>query len=278
MSGIEIGLIALATLLIGSADVFGGAASRRSAPLAVTAWSQGAGIPVVLVAALIIGGEPLAADLALGGLAGVGSAVGVSALYRGFAVSNVGIVAPTASTVSALIPIGLGLVGGERPSIVAGLGLAIAILAIALVSWTPGSGKPSATGIAHGVVSGIGFGVMVAAYASTSTDSGIWSAVSGRTAATLLAAFAVVVLGIDRGIARHARIATLLAGVLAALGMAAFVTASQTAPLLVLGVALGMFPTTTVLLAAVFLEDELVPSQWVGIGAAALAVTLITIG
>jgi EamA domain-containing membrane protein RarD len=60
--------------------------------------------------------------------------------------------------------------------------------------------------------------------------------------------------------------------------MGAFVTVSQTVDLLVLGVALGLFPTVTVLLATVFLQEKLSWSQWLGVGAAGVAVILINVG
>lgn len=278
MNGTEIGLVAVATVLIGSADFFGGIASRRAEPLSVAAWSQALGVPVLVVVALVVGGEPIGTDLAIGAIAGVGAALGVSALYIGFARSSIGIVAPTAATTAAAVPILVGLASGERPGPVVTVGLAVGIAAIVLVGYVPGDRRHAGTGLLLGVASGVGFGVMVVAYAATSTESGVWSAVSGRTVAAAVAGIAVAVMRAERRIPTTARVPTLLAGVLAAIGMGAFVTASQTAELVVLGVALGLFPTVTVLLAAVVLREPMLRSQWVGVGAAAAAVTLISLG
>ncbi|MGI9666102.1 MAG: EamA family transporter [Acidimicrobiia bacterium] len=278
MSPEELVLIAASVLLIGSADVFGGFASRTSAPLAVTAWSQAAGIPVVIIAAVAVGGELIGRDLALGFAAGFGSALGVAALYRGFSVSSVGIVAPVAATTAAAVPIVVGFISGERPSTMVAIGILVAILAIFAVSYVPGQNVHALVAVGHGVASGLGFGFMVFAYAATSSDSGLWSLVVGRTTASVVPAIALIVLGVSWKIARSARLATALAGVLASLGLAAFVAASQTTDLILLGVALGLFPTTTVILAAVFLKDKLVWSQWFGIAGATVAVALISIG
>lgn len=278
MTSTEVGLVAIATVLIGSADFFGGLASRRSEPLAVASWSQAVGVPVLAVAAVIVGGQPIGRDLAIGAIAGTGAALGVSALYVGFARSSIGIVAPTAATTAAAMPIFVGLASGERPGPVVTLGLAVGIAAIVLVGYVPGDRRSAGTGLLLGFAAGVGFGVMVISYAATSSASGLWSAVSGRTVAAAVAAVAVVATRADRRIAVPARVSTVLAGVLAAVGMAAFVTASQSAELVVLGVALGLFPTVTVLLAAVVLREPLVGSQWAGVGAAAVAVTLISLG
>ncbi len=278
MDSTELILLAFATLMIGGADVYGGYAARTSHPLSVAAWSQAAGIPILIVAAVIVGGTITTRDLGLGAVAGVGSAVGVGALYRGFAVSSVGIVAPVAATTAAIVPIVVGLVGGERPSTIALVGLAVALVAVFLVSYLPGQRDHAIAAVIHGAVSGVGFGVMVIAYAATSTDSGVWSAVAGRTVAALVAGLAVVAISVDWRIASSVRFATVMAGVLAAAGMAAFVTASQTSDLVVLGVVLGLMPTTTVVLASIFLDDRLIPTQWIGIALAAVAVAMISVG
>lgn len=271
-------LIASATLLIGSADFFGGVAARRSAPMAVAAWSQAIGVPGLLAIASVVGGSLIATDLALGMAAGAGSALGVSALYIGFARSAVGVVAPTAATTAAVVPIIAGLILGERPGVVAAVGIGLGIGAIILVGSTPADVPGVSKGLIIGLIAGLGFGAMVIAYAATSVESGLWSAVSGRLAAALFVTTAVIVTGTNARITRSARVPTVLAGGLASVGMAAFVTVSQTADLIVLGVALGLFPTVTVLLAAFFIRERLIPTQWMGVGLAAVAVTLISVG
>lgn len=278
MSPADLLLIAAAVLLIGGADVLGGLASRTSPPLAVTAWSQAAGLPVVLVVAVAVGGEFIGRDMMLGAAAGLGSALGVAALYRGFSVSNVGIVAPVAATTAAIVPIGVGLLSGERPSAIVLAGLLLALVSVFVVSYIPGDGGHALAAVGHGVVSGLGFGFMVFAYAATSPESGLWSLVAGRTTASLIPAIVLVIVGVSWRIARSVRLATALTGILASLGLAAFVAASQSTDLIFLGVALGLFPTTTVVLAAIFLKDKLAWWQWFGIAGAALSVALISIG
>ena len=276
MTSTTLVLIASSIVLIGGADLFGGIASRVSRPITVAAWSQAAGIPVLMVIAAIVGGDPTGRDLWLGALAGVGSAVGVACLYVGFARSALGVVAPTSATVAAIVPIGVGLVVGERPSAVVALGIALGVCAIVLVGWT--GGRPDVQGLAFGAISGAGFGLMVLSYAGTDPASGVWSAAVGRVVATAVVLAVVLVARIDRDIARGVRTATVLAGVLAAVGLAALVGAAQDADLVLLGVALGMFPTMTALLAATFLAERLRATQWIGIATAACAVTLVSLG
>ncbi|MGI9585788.1 MAG: EamA family transporter, partial [Acidimicrobiia bacterium] len=63
---------------------------------------------------------------------------------------------------------------------------------------------------------------------------------------------------------------------LGAIGVGAFVAASQTAELILLGVVLALFPTVTVVLAAIFLRERLAASQWLGVAMAGGAVVLIS--
>lgn len=264
--------------LVGSADFFGGIASKRANSFSVAAWSQWAGFPVIAIVALVYGGTPSPEDLLLGMVAGLGSAIGVMALYRGFSVSSVGIVAPIASTVAAMLPIMIGIAGGERPGSLVASGLAIGIVSVVLVGYVPGAGHLSVSGVTHGLVSGIGFAMMVVAYSRTSEESGLTSAVSGRLASAVVATIAVLVIGAPRSIERHVWVPTALAGGLAGVGMGFFVAATQRADLILVGMAIALFPAVTVVLAAIFLKERLAPSQWVGIVCAVTAVTLISVG
>lgn len=271
-------LVLLSIGLIGSADFFGGIAAKRSSPYAVAAWSQWAGLPVIAIVAVIFGGEIIANDALLGLVAGAGSALGVVVMYRGFSVASVGVVATIAATSGAMLPIIVGLAAGERPSTIVAVGLGFGVLSVVLIGYVPGEAHLSATGVLHGMVAGSGFAAMVVSYAATSEESGLTSAVAGRVSAAVLATIAMLALGAPRQVERSAVTSTVLAGALAGLGMGFFVAASQRGELVVVGVAIAMFPAVTVVLAALFLHERLVASQWFGIVLAVSAVAMISIG
>jgi len=271
-------LILIAIGLIGSADFFGGIASKKSSPFAVAAWSQWVGVPIIALVAVIYGGELIGRDAALGVLAGLGSAVGVVALYRGFSIGSVGIVAPVASTVAAMLPIIIGLLTGERPSTLVAIGLVGGVVSVVLVGYVPGAARLSVASVVHGLVSGVGFAGMVVAYASTSEASGLTPAVTGRLSAAAAATLVMLVVGQSRKVKRESVIPTVLAGALAGLGMGAYITASQQGELIIVGVAIALFPAVTVVLAAIFLKEHLAMSQWLGIALAVAAVAMISVG
>ncbi len=278
MSADVLFMVLMAIGLVGSADFFGGIASKQASPFSVAAWSQWAGLPVIVLVAVVYGGTVSSEDLLLGMVAGLGSAVGVVALYKGFSVSAVGIVAPIASTVAAMLPIVVGIAGGERPESLVAIGLGIGLVSVVLVGYIPGSGHLSLSGVTHGVASGIGFAVKVVAYSRTSEESGLTSAVSGRLTSAVAATVVMLVVGAPRRIDRHVWLPTALAGGLAGLGIGFFVAATQRADLILVGMAIALFPAVTVVLAAIFLKERLAASQWVGIVCAVVAVALITVG
>lgn len=278
MGSAEIILLAFATVVIGTGDLFGGIASRRGNPVAVAGWAQAVGIPIVIALALFVGGEPLLRDVILGGAAGLGSGLGVSVMYRGFARSAVGIVAPTASTVATVIPIVVALILGERPSAMVVAGIGLAILAIILIGRVSDNPVHVRSGLVHGIVAGVGFGAMVVAYSVTSTDSGVWPVVGGRVSGPLAVFAVALAVGSGWRIKRANLSPTILAGLMTSIGLAAFVVASQTSELIVLGVALAMIPAFTVVLAVIFLKERLARTQWLGIAIAAAAIALISIG
>src|SRR5690606_40725970 len=80
---------------------------------------------VVGLAAPVVSPEiPALADLAWGGLSGVGTAIGMTFLFRGMGRGAVSIVVPTSAVGGVVLPVLVGvLVLGERPEPLAGLGV-----------------------------------------------------------------------------------------------------------------------------------------------------------
>lgn len=275
-----IALAVLAALLIGSADFFGGIAARRGHVNAVALWSQLLGTVAVLAAALTVTGDPAGQDLLWGAAAGIGSGLGVLFLYLGFTVARVGVVATVAAVTAASIPVSAAIVAGERPSGVTWAGLLLGIGAIGLVSYAPRAGGQgnSRLGLLLGLAAGLAFGFMVIAYDAAGDGAGLWPVVPARVSAGVL--LAVVALAMSRPLLpiRATWGPVITSGTLAALGLAAFVAATQRAELAAVAVIVGLFPAVTVVLAATFLHERLRPTQIGGVIAALVAITLIAAG
>ncbi|HET6815303.1 MAG TPA: DMT family transporter [Actinomycetota bacterium] len=132
--GVPLGLSS--GLCWGAADFFGGIQSRRLPALTVAFWSQAAGA-VALAAALLVlvveGERPVAAGVAWGVVAGVGSGLALVLFYRGLAEGTMSVVAPV-SACGAIVPVAAALFTGNQPGFLAGVGVLAAITGVVLVS------------------------------------------------------------------------------------------------------------------------------------------------
>src|SRR5580693_15141 len=131
-----------AAMLYGTADFLGGVASRRASAFAVLAVTVPAGAVVMILAALVggtLGTGPIGSLSAVGWAAasGVFGASGLVAFYAGFAAAPISVVAPVAALVSAVLPVGVAIVGGERPAATVIAGGLICLVAVVLVSAQP---------------------------------------------------------------------------------------------------------------------------------------------
>ena len=96
----------------GASDFVGGFVSRRTSAWGVAFVVQLTSAVAVLVAALIERHPPSTHDLLWGLVSGVGSGVGISFLFRGFAAGRMSVVAPLSAVGAAVIPVAVGLLTG----------------------------------------------------------------------------------------------------------------------------------------------------------------------
>ncbi|MEX0427754.1 EamA family transporter [Nocardioides sp. DS6] len=274
---IAILLALLSALCYGTSDFVGGMLSGRLAPWAVAMGGQLAGGAVTLVAAVVRGGTLTTTDLGWAALAGVGSGLGCAFLYRGLASGRMGVVAPISGVGTAVVPVIAGVVGGERPAVLAWLGIVLALPAIWLVAREPGERAGSAA-VADGALAGCGFGLSFAALGQVSPDAGLWP-----VAINLLVA--AVAVGIGAYVAREHWLPrgrggwlTVVPGILGAGALVLFLTARHEGYLTVTAVISALYPAATILLAAVVLHERVHRAQAVGLGLCAAAVTLVAVG
>jgi drug/metabolite transporter (DMT)-like permease len=273
-------LALVSAVAVGSADFFGGLAARRDHVLRVIAWSQAIGVPLALLLAFLLPGEASARALAWGGASGVVNLVGVGALYRGFQVGRVSVVAPLSAVVAAAVPILVGFGVGDRPGLPAWLGFVVGLAAIALISIgsNAAAGTASQLGVIHGIVAGMGFAGLFVLLDLAGDTAGIWPLVTGRFTAALLAGGAALLGGTGLALHPDARPPALGAGVLAAVGNGAFLVAVQTGLLSVVAVVTSLYPAATVLWARLVLDEHIARHQGLGLAMALVAIALIVSG
>lgn len=283
---IVLGLLVAATY--GSADFLGGLSSKRASVPAVVVLSQLTGLPLLAVLVLAAGGEATPRTLGLGAVAGAFGAVGLVCLYRGLASGRMSVVAPTTGVGAALVPVAWGLVQGERPDALALVGVALALVAVGLVSRTDDdvldgdvtgtvareAAPPSYLLLA--ALGGIAFGAVFVLFSEAGDDAGFWPLAAGRSVSIPLLAVGTVVTKRSFAVTSRAAVVTILgAGVLDMAANAFFLLASRRGLLALVGVVSSLYPAATVVLARLVLHERLRPVQLGGLAMAATGVALI---
>jgi drug/metabolite transporter (DMT)-like permease len=262
----------------GAGDFAGGLASRRASALGVVAASQGVGI-ALLVALAVATGEAMPAPRQLGwaALAGAIGALGLLALYSALASGRMGIAAPVAGVVGAIVPVLMGAAVDGPPGALrlAGFGLALAGVWL-LAAPDGGVGGASTRELALPLLAGVSFGLFLVMIHRAGGAAVLWPLTAAR--ATSIAVLAVIggVTGALRLPGRRTLGLTALAGVLDTGGNAFFVLAAQAGRLDVAGVLSSLYPASTVTLACLLLRERLTPRQAVGATAALAAIACVS--
>ncbi len=271
----------VAALTYGLSDFLGGVGAGRASAWAVALMSQVGGAAAVLVLALHGGGSPGGADWAWGVVAGVGNGVGTAFLYRGLSSGRMGVVAPVSGVVAAAVPVATGLALGERPGLLAVLGIVVAAPAIWLVSGEPAGSDarvPSTRGVGDGLLAGAGFGTLFAALAQVDTDAGLLPLALDQVVGAAVVAVVAAVLRETWVPRQRAAYVGLLSGLLGATATVLFLLATRSGLLAVSAVVTSLYPAFTVLLAASLLHERVHRAQAIGLALCAGAVTLVALG
>lgn len=267
-----------AALAWGAGDFGGGLASRRAAVYGVVLLSQLVGMALTFIVA-VVREEPFPAgtDLLLCVVAGVLGGTGITALYRGLAVGRMGIVAPITGVLAALIPVAVGFVLDGLPEAPVLLGIAIAIVAVVLVSRVVDEGGGRA-GLSEALVAGVAiglFGVVI----SQLSEGAVFSALTTiRIVQAGLVAGVVIGLRLPWRLDRGVLLPVAIVGALDIAGNAFYLLAVQSGPLAIAAVLSSLYPVSTVILAAILLRERISRHHAVGIVLAAVAIALIGAG
>ena len=219
---------------------------------------------------------PLGADLAWGALGGVGGAGGLLSIYAGFAIGRVSIVAPLAGVGAAAIPVLYDTATGSSLSDGAVAGIAIGLIAIAMISLQAG-GVPGSVSrsLLHGLGGAVGLGFMFVCFGQASDDGGIWLIVPARAVGAVLLVAVMLVLRTPPRLTSVAGLAAFGVGVVGTAANVLFIDAIQRGSLATAAVLTSMFPAATVLWARFVFREQLRPIQLGGLALALVSVGLI---
>ncbi len=277
-------LSVLAAAAFGAADFVGGLASRRVAAVTVVVTSHLVGLSVVLVVAPLWGSSGAGtADLMWGAAAGVAGAGGLVILYHALATTRFSVAGPAAALAGAVVPVMFGLLIGERPELLAWVGVALALPAILLISAGGGGGDSSLTEVYRralllGSLAGLLFAFFGVFISRTADTSGLWPLVGARTAS--IPVVMVVAIGLGRPLLASGRVLAVAVAV-GAMDMTAniFLLAALHEPGLVSLVILisSLYPGFTVILARLVIDERITRIQLGGLLMAGIGIALISI-
>lgn len=271
-------LAGLSAAVFGVSDFLGGLTSRRVNSLVVVIWAEVVGLAMALAAGPFLGGSTLtAADVGWSAAAGVAGAFGLVSLYRGLADGRMAVVAPLSAVAGAVVPVTFGLLLGERPPLLAWLGVAAALPAIWLISAPPGDAPPGPSGAVLGMAAGVGFGLFFVFISRTPEAAGIWPLAVARAASLLPLVGAALLGGVALGPPPGTRLPVTAVGVGDMGANILFLLAVRSGFLTLVAVVTSLYPAFTVLLAALVLRERIHRSQGIGLALAGVAVAAIAV-
>jgi drug/metabolite transporter (DMT)-like permease len=262
-----------AVFVWGTSDFLGGYAARRSNAFLFTTIVHASGLLLMFaVAAASHSPFPSRTSVAWALAAGLSGGGGLAIFYRALASGRMGLTAPVAAVLSAIIPTVFGMFTEGVPRTVQVAGFVLAASGIWLISRSEDGSRPQ--GIGTAVFAGIAFAGFYLFMKQAGDGSAIWLSAVSRIASFVLTGL-IVLVGRNYQITRQGVGIGMVAGVLDISGSVMFIRAAQTGRLDAAVVISSLYPAITVLLARVFLKEHFTRWRVVGMFAALLAVPLI---
>jgi drug/metabolite transporter (DMT)-like permease len=273
-------LLALgSSLAYGCADFLGGLGARKAHVLRTVMVAAPASLAVELLLWPVLGTSFSPGAVGWGAASGVASAVAFALLYKTLAIGPMNVLSPVTALVSAALPVSVGLMQGERLGTAGLLGLPLALIAVALVSAGHGAGssRPSRTALLLAFGAGSAIALQLIFLHQAPADSGVAPLIVGRAVSTAVTLTAAGVMRRRLGSEKPAYAMSAAAGVLDSVANLLFLIAVRSGDLTVVAVITALYPVGTVLLARSVLAERIHRGQLVGLGTAAVAVSLLAL-
>jgi len=282
-SGAAAGLGLLSAASWGGSDFVGGVGARRAPALLVVVSGHVFSFLVLLAVCL---GLRLAAPgphflfyAALGGFEG---SLALAVFYRALAMGAMGLTAALTGLLTALVPVAFSFFHEGLPRPLTGLGLAIGLAAIWMITHAPaekGSGVKAVptppAALLLGMLAGCGFGAQLILFKMASGGGMLWVMTSARAAGSL-AMFLVLFAMPPKAPWRGFWLTGIAAGALDTVGNLFYLQATRFGRLDVSALVCSLYPAGTILLAALVLRERPTRRQMAGIALALAAVVMLS--
>jgi drug/metabolite transporter (DMT)-like permease len=261
----------------GLSDFFGPLKGRTLGALRVLVYVQLGGLIAIAMIVAIRGKGPAEPAVLFAIPAAISGTLGFYAYYRGMAVGAMSIVAPIAG-ISAAIPVVVGIISGDRPSLWQWFGIAAALGGVFLASREPGRGGRVAAGVGLALLAAIGFGGYFPPMHAAGNADFWWASLIFRMTSTSVILAAVAIRRPSLAVAPIQVPLIALIGVGDMLGNFLFAAASTSGLVSITSVLASLYPIVTVLLARLVLKERVARSQEAGIALTLAGVALISAG
>jgi drug/metabolite transporter (DMT)-like permease len=259
-------LLALgASLAWGVADFVGPWQGRALGTLRVLFWAQLGGVAAlgILVAARGNGPHDWAVLWAIP--AALSGTLGLYAYYRGMLTGTMSVVAPIAGA-SAIVPVVFGIATGDKPRPVQIVGIACAIVGVALASQErQETERRVAAGVGLALLAAIGFGFYFPPMHAAGAADPWWSSFIFRITATAIVLAAVAVRRPTVRLAGWPLLVVVGVGLGDTLGNLLFAAAAGRGLVSVTSVLASLYPIVTVILAALVIGERVARIQLAGV-------------
>ncbi|NBM18678.1 DMT family transporter [Streptomyces sp. GC420] len=273
-------LLALgSSLAYGCADFLGGLGARKAHVLRTVMIAAPASLAVELLLWPVLGASFSTRALVWGAASGVASAAAFALLYRTLAIGPMNVLSPVTALVSAMLPVGVGVFQGEHLGPAGLVGLPLALVAVVLVSAGHGAGaaRPSRAALLSAFGAGTAVALQLIFLHQAPADSGVAPLIIGRAVSSAVTLAAAGLMHRRLGPERPAYATSITAGVLDSVANLLFLLAARSGDLAVVAVITALYPAGTVLLARTVLAERIHRGQLVGLGTAAVAVSLLAL-
>lgn len=282
-------LFALATsLLWGLADFGGGLLTRRTPAWTVVVVSQS--IAVVVLGALVAatgGWSEAGPQLWFAVAAGLVGPVAMLAFYKALALGPMGVVSPLGS-IGVAVPVGVGLVLGERPGVLQFVGILVAVAGVCLAGGPQFRGAPvQRQAIALTLLAAFGFGAVMALITeASSTLTGLFLALFVQRVTNVAAGGLALYVSVRRGAPAlpadgfpwRSVPALAFVGLADVAANGTYSIAAQHGPVTVAAVLASLYPVVTAVAARGVLRERLRAVQAAGAGLALVGTVLLASG
>jgi drug/metabolite transporter (DMT)-like permease len=278
---IGVALALAASLSWGIADFGGGIGTRRVQIVWVLVASQVAGLALAGTLALAtLPHPPSGRELAWGLFGGVMGAVGLAAFYRALAVGTMGIVGPISAT-GAIVPVAYGLVRGEHPSVLQGVGIVVAVGGVIAASLEPlpeGAGRKLATGVGLSLVAALGFGSAILGLNRVSQAGVVWGTLTLRLTVVPIVCLAALIMRPSAARLRPNLPILVATGFFDTGANLLYGASARHGLISVVSVLGSLYPVVLVVLARFVLHERIARPQLAGVAIALAGVALISAG